>query len=171
CLLLALMAFQVLPINNTGLLLLLLGIGLLTAEALIPGYGVLGVGGLVSFVLGSLFLIDTSQTDLAVNRAAIAGVTVGLVIGMAGLGWALAQRRKPALTGREGLVGEVGEIRQPVKPGAAGWIFIHGEMWRATSDQPLDIGSAARVKAVKGMELEVQGLAQGATSRLPVTKE
>ncbi len=166
CLLLALMAFQVLPINNTGLLLLLLGIGLLTAEALIPGYGVLGVGGLVSFVLGSLFLIDTSQTDLAVNRAAIAGVTVGLVIGMAGLGWALAQRRKPALTGREGLVGEVGEIRQPVKPGAAGWIFIHGEMWRATSDQALDIGSAARVKAVKGMELEVQGLAQGATSRV-----
>lgn len=165
CLLLALMAFQVLPINNTGLLLLLLGIGLLTAEALIPGYGVLGVGGLVSFVLGSLFLIDTSQTNLAVNRGAIAGVTVGLVIGMAGLGWALAQRRRPAVTGREGLVGEVGEIRQPVKPGAAGWIFIHGEMWRATSDQALDIGSAARVRAVKGMELEVQGLAQSATSR------
>jgi membrane-bound serine protease (ClpP class) len=165
CLLLALMAFQILPINNTGLLLLLLGIGLLTTEALVPGYGVLGVGGLISFVLGSLFLIDTSQTNLAVNRAAIAGVTVGLVIGMAGLGWALAQRRKPAITGREGLVGEVGEIRQPVKPGAAGWIFIHGEMWRATSDQALDIGSAARVKAVKGMELEVQGLAQAATSR------
>jgi membrane-bound serine protease (ClpP class) len=159
------MAFQILPINNTGLLLLLLGIGLLTAEALIPGYGVLGVGGLVSFVLGSLFLIDTSQTNLGVSRAAIAGVTVGLVIGMAGLGWALAQRRKPAMTGREGLVGEVGEIRQPVKPGAAGWIFIHGEMWRATSDQALDIGSAARVKAVKGMELEVQALAQSATSR------
>jgi membrane-bound serine protease (ClpP class) len=113
----------------------------------------------ISFVLGSLFLIDTSQTNLVVSRGAIAGVTIGLVIGMAGLAWALAQRRKPALTGREGLVGEVGEIRQAVKPGTAGWIFIHGETWRATSEQPLDIGAPARVKAVRGMELEVQGLA------------
>lgn len=159
CLLLALMAFQILPINNTGLLLLVLGIGLLTFEALVPGYGILGVGGLIAFVLGSLLLIDTSQTNLVVSRSAIAGVTVALAIGMAGLAWAIAQRRKPALTGREGLVGEVGEIRQAVRPGAAGWIFIHGEMWRATSDQPLDIGAPARVKAVRGMELEVQGVA------------
>jgi membrane-bound serine protease (ClpP class) len=164
CLLLALMAFQILPIDNTGFLLLLLGIGLLTTEALIPGYGILGVGGLIAFVLGSLLLIDTSQSNLVVSRSAIAGVTVGLVIGMAGLGWALAQRRKPAVTGREGLVGEVGEIRQAVQPGAAGWIFVHGEMWRATSDQPLDIGAAARVKAVRGMELEVQGVAPPSSS-------
>ncbi len=159
CLLLALMAFQVLPIDNTGFLLLVLGIGLLTAEALVPGYGILGIGGLIAFVLGSLFLIDTSRSNLVVSRSAIAGVTVALVIGMAGLAWALAQRRKPALTGREGLVGELGEIRQPVRPGTAGWIFVHGEMWRATSDQPLDIGAPARVKAVRGMELEVQGVA------------
>jgi membrane-bound serine protease (ClpP class) len=160
CLLLALMSFQILPINNTGLLLLLVGIGLLTAEVFTPSHGVLGLGGVISFVLGSLFLVDTSQTNLVVSRGAIASVTIGLVIGMAGLAWAMAQRRKPALTGREGLVGEVGEIRQPVKPGAAGWIFIHGEMWRATSDQPLDIGAPARVKAIRGMELEVQGLAE-----------
>jgi membrane-bound serine protease (ClpP class) len=164
CLLLALMAFQVLPINNTGLLLLLLGIGLLTAEVMTPSHGILGVGGVIAFVLGSLFLIDTSQTNLVVSRGAIAGVTIGLVIGMAGLAWALAERRKPAVTGREGLIGEIGEIRQPVKPGATGWILIHGEMWRAASDQPLDIGAAARVKAVKGMELEVQGLRQPSTS-------
>jgi len=159
CLLLALMAFQVLPIDNTGFLLLVLGIGLLTAEVLVPGYGILGIGGLVAFVLGSLFLIDTSQSNLVVSRSAIAGVTVALVIGMAGLAWALAQRRKPALTGREGLIGEVGEIRQAVRPGTAGWIFVHGEMWRATSDQPLDIGAPARVKAVRGMELEVEVVA------------
>ncbi len=161
CLLLALMSFQVLPINNAGLLLLLLGIGLLTAEVLTPSHGILGLGGVIAFVLGSLFLIDTSQTNLVINRGAIAGVTVALVAGMAGLAWLLAERRRPALTGREGLVGEVGEIRQAVAPGAAGWIFIHGEMWRATSEQRLEVGAAARVKAVKGMELEVQGLTQG----------
>jgi membrane-bound serine protease (ClpP class) len=160
CLLLALMSFQILPINNTGLLLLLLGIGLLTAEAIVPGYGILGISGLVAFILGSLFLIDTSQTNLVISRGAITGVTIVLALGMIGLAWALAQRRRPAMTGSEGLVGEVGEIRQAVKPGAAGWIFIHGESWRATSDQPLDIGVRARVKAVKGMELEVQGLPQ-----------
>jgi membrane-bound serine protease (ClpP class) len=164
CLLLALMSFQILPINNTGLLLLLLGVGLLTAEAMTPSHGILGFGGVVSFVLGSLFLIDTSQTNLVVSRAAIAGVTVGLVVGMAGLAWALAHRRRPAVTGREGLIGEVGEIRQAVRPGTAGWIFIHGEMWRAISDQPLDIGASARVKAVRGMELEVQGLANSSRS-------
>jgi membrane-bound serine protease (ClpP class) len=158
CLLLALMAFQILPINNTGLLLLLLGVGLLTAEAFAPGYGVLGIGGLVSFILGSLFLIDTSQTNLVVSRAAIAGVTIALTLGMIGFAWVLAQRRRPATTGSEGLVGQIGEIRQPIRPGVAGWIFIHGEIWRATSDQPLDIGVRARVKAVKGMELEVQGV-------------
>ena len=146
------------------MLLLLLGIGLLTTEALVPGYGVLGIGGLVAFILGSLFLIDTSQTNLVVSRSAIAGVSVGLIIGMAGLAWAMAQRRKPAMTGREGLVGEVGEIRQAVRPGATGWIFIHGEMWRAASDQPLDIGTQARVKAVTGMELKVEGLAQRSSS-------
>jgi membrane-bound serine protease (ClpP class) len=160
CLLLALMSFQVLPINNTGLLLLLLGVGLLTGEVLNPSHGILGLGGVISFVLGSLFLIDTSQTNQVISRAAIAGVTVGLVIGMAGFAWALAERRKPAVTGREGLIGEIGEIRQAVTPGAAGWIFIHGEMWRARSDEALEVGATARVTAVKGMELRVQGLAQ-----------
>jgi membrane-bound serine protease (ClpP class) len=168
CLLLALMSFQILPINNTGLLLLLLGVGLLTAEAITPSHGILGIGGVVSFVLGSLFLIDTSQTNLVISRGAIAGVTIALILGMAGLAWAVAERRRPALTGREGLIGEVGEIRQPVKPGSAGWIFIHGEMWRATSDQALEIGATARVKAVKGMELEVQGLPQQ-SSRVSVS--
>ena len=163
CLLLALMSFQILPINNTGLLLLLVGIGLLTAEVYTPSHGVLALGGVISFVLGSLFLIDTSQTNLVVSRGAIAGVTIGLVVGMVGLGWALAQRHKPALTGREGLLGEVGEVRQAIRPGAAGWIFIHGEMWRATSEQPLDIGAPARVKAVRGMELEVQALVESSS--------
>jgi membrane-bound serine protease (ClpP class) len=163
CLLLALMSFQILPINNTGLLLLLVGIGLLTAEVYTPSHGVLALGGVISFVLGSLFLIDTSQTNLVVSRGAIAGVTIGLVVGMVGLGWALAQRHKPALTGREGLLGEVGEVRKAIRPGAAGWIFIHGEMWRATSDQPLDIGAPARVKAVRGMELEVQALVESSS--------
>ncbi len=160
CLLLALMSFQVLPINNTGLLLLLLGIGLLTAEVFTPSHGILGVGGVVAFVLGSLFLINTSQTNIVISRGAIAGVTVALVLGMLGLAWAIAERRKPALTGREALIGAVGEIRHPIKPGSAGWIFIHGEMWRARSDQPLEIGAAARVTAVKGMELEVQPMPQ-----------
>jgi membrane-bound serine protease (ClpP class) len=163
CLLLALMSFQILPINNTGLLLLLVGIGLLTAEVFNPSHGVLGIGGVISFVLGSLLLIDTSRSNLVISRAAIAGVTVALILGMMALAWALAERRKPALTGREGLIGEVGEIRHPINPGSTGWIFVHGEMWRARSDQPLEIGAAARVMAVKGMELEVQGVPQQAS--------
>ena len=73
-----------------------------------------------------------------------------------GIGTSWARAPQPAMTGAEGMVGEVGEVRQAIAPGTAGWIFIHGEMWRAVSDQPLTSGARARVKAINGLELQVQ---------------
>ncbi|MGD0074283.1 MAG: nodulation protein NfeD [Candidatus Binataceae bacterium] len=160
CLLLALASFEVLPINLSGLLLILLGAGLLMAEAFLPGYGVAGVGGLIAFVLGSLFLINSSETNLYVSRKLIAGAAIALAAIFVGIGTLIVRRRYgPVMTGREGLIGEVGEVRQDIAPGAAGRIFIHGENWRAVSDEPVKAGERVRVERVEGMEVKVRRMA------------
>ena len=157
CLLLALASFQVLPVNLTGLLLIFLGVGLLIAEAFVTSYGILGVGGVLALVIGSLFLIDTSKTDLAVSHDIIYGAAAALTLIILGVGYIVTRERgRPAKTGPEGLVGEVGEVREAIAPGAPGKVFVHGEIWRAISTEPLDAGAQARVKSIKGLELEVQ---------------
>ncbi len=157
CLLLALASFQVLPVNLTGLLLIFLGVGLLISEAFVTSYGILGFGGVVSFVIGSIFLIDTSKTDLAVDRDIIYGVAAALTMIILGIGFVVARARgRRPRTGAEGIVGEVGEVREAIAPGAPGKMFVHGEIWRAVSTEPLSAGARARVKAIRGLELEVQ---------------
>jgi membrane-bound serine protease (ClpP class) len=159
CLLLALASFEVLPINLAGLLLIFLGIGLLAAEAFVSSYGILGVGGVISFVLGSLFLIDTSKTNLEVNRGMIAGAAVALSAIIIGLGYVVArERRRRAVTGPEGLIGEVGEVREAIIPGTPGKVFVHGEIWRASSLDPIATGARAEITAIRGLELEVRRL-------------
>ena len=69
------------------------------------------------------------------------------------------ERRRRATTGAEGIVGEVGEVREAIAPGAPGKVFVHGEIWRAVSDDALHPGARARVKSVNGLELQVQKLA------------
>jgi membrane-bound serine protease (ClpP class) len=158
CLLLALASFEILPINLAGLLLLMLGIGLLIAEAFVTSYGVLGVGGVIAFVVGSLFLIDNAETNLEVNRGMIAGAAIAMSAIILGLGWIVVrERHRRPVTGREGMVGEIGEVREAIAPGAPGRVFVHGEHWRAASDQPLGVGARARVVAVRGLEIEVRG--------------
>ncbi|HUO06133.1 MAG TPA: nodulation protein NfeD [Candidatus Binataceae bacterium] len=159
CLLLALASFEVLPIDLTGLLLIFLGVGMLVAEAFVTSYGVLGLGGVTAFVIGSLLLIDTSKTDLAINRHIIYGAAGGLSAIVLGVGFIVARDRgKRAKTGPEGLVGEIGEIREAIASGKPGKIFVHGEIWRATSTDALAPGAHARVVAVAGLELQVQAV-------------
>ncbi|MGH8009773.1 MAG: NfeD family protein, partial [Candidatus Binatia bacterium] len=111
CLLLALAAFQVLPINYTGLLLILLGVGFLVAELFLPSFGILGIGGIVSFVLGSLFLFDTPDAELLVDRSIILTAALSVSAFMLFIG-TLAVRtwRRQPVSGQEGLIGEEGEV-------------------------------------------------------------
>src|SRR5207245_5258158 len=156
CLLLALTSFEVIPINVAGLLLILFGAGLLISELFVTSYGVFGIGGLIAFVLGSLFLVDTSQTNLAVNRMTIAGAGVAFSIVVLGLGYVVMRaKHRPAMTGREGLIGEIGEVREAIQPGVAGRVLVHGELWRAVSDISLAAGTTVRVRAVHGLEISV----------------
>jgi membrane-bound serine protease (ClpP class) len=157
CLLLALASFEVLPVNLTGLLLIFLGVALLIAEAFVTSYGILGLGGVVSFLIGSLLFIDTSRTNLAVNRGIIYGVAAGSSLIIIGIGYIVARdRRSRPKTGAEGLVGEVGEVREAIAPGAPGKVFVHGETWRAISGESLPPGARAKVMAVHGLEIVVE---------------
>ncbi|MGH7918182.1 MAG: NfeD family protein, partial [Candidatus Binataceae bacterium] len=156
CLLLALTSFQVLPINLSGVLLVLLGIAMLIAELFVASYGILAMGGLAAFVLGSLFLIDSAGTNLEISRGIIAGATIGMSVLILGLGYLAFERRGRATTGSEGLIGKIGEVREPIAPGAPGRVFVHGENWRAVSGETLDPGTRARVVAVKGLQIEVR---------------
>ncbi len=155
CLLLALTAFQVLPINSTGVLLLLLGIGLLIAELFVPSFGILGVGGMISFVLGSLFLFDAPAEELAVDRSLIvtAALCVSSFMLFVGLLAVRTWRQRPA-SGQEGLVGEIGEVRERLAP--RGRVWVHGEYWTAESEEELEVGQKVRVVSMQHMVLRVQ---------------
>jgi membrane-bound serine protease (ClpP class) len=156
CLLIALASFQLIPINLAGLLLIVLGMGMLLAELFVTSYGVLGIGGVIAFVIGSLFLVDTSQTNVTVSHGIIAGAAVGFSAIVLGIGYlAIRGRRERASTGGEGMIGMVGEVREAITPGVPGQLFVRGEIWRAVSDQTIAAGARARIMAVRGLEVTV----------------
>jgi len=156
CLLLALAAFQVLPINSTGVLLLLFAAGLMVGEAYVPSFGILGVGGIVAFVLGSLLLFDTPDSTIAVDRGIIAAAAFTVGSFMLVVGYLVVHgQRRPAATGAEALVGTIGVVREQRDRG--GRIFVHGEHWDVLSDQPLEVGEPVEVIAVEpGLRLRVR---------------
>lgn len=160
CLLLALYAMHLLPVNMTGLLLIILALGFFVLEAKFPTHGVLGVGGVVAMVLGALMLIHSPLTGAGVSLSTALGVAIPFAIIVVFLMRLVlrSHRWKPA-TGKEELVGEVGEVTEAVTPaGGTGMVFVHGELWRAATSDGLEIpkGARVRVKKVKGLTLEVE---------------
>ena len=155
CLLLALTAFQLLPINYAGVALLLLGLGLLVTELFLPTFGVLGVGGIVAFVLGSLFLFDSPEQGILVDRSVIVSVALcaGLLMFALTMLAARTWRQKP-VSGTEGLVGAIGEVRVRIAP--RGKVWIHGEYWNAESEEELEVGQKVQVIALQGLMMKVR---------------
>lgn len=157
-LLLGFAALQVLPINYSGLGLLALGIALLIAEIFLPSFGVLGIGGMVAFVLGSLFLFDGSASDLVLQPAIVysAAATFGIFTLAVGFLVVRTQRRRVTL-GSEGLIGEVAEVRQRIAGGhRRGKVLVHGEIWNAVAEQPVDVQERVEVIRIEGLELHVR---------------
>ncbi|HUF42572.1 MAG TPA: nodulation protein NfeD [Verrucomicrobiae bacterium] len=154
CLILALTAFQVLPINYAGLGLIILGIALLVAEAFAPSFGVLGIGGILALALGSFFLFD-AETDLMVDRTIIFTAVGTLGTFMLAVSYLVvrSQQSKPTM-GMEGLIGEIGEVKS--KLGPAGKIFVHGEYWNARAEGEIDVGEKVQVIGYDGMALRVR---------------
>lgn len=154
-LILALFAFQVLPINYAGVALILLGLLFLLGELLVPSFGILGIGGIAAFVIGSVILFDSDAGGLDISLwliASVALVTAAFFLGVVGM--ALKARTRPVVTGSEQLVGGVGEALADFE--GAGRIHIHGENWSALSKVPIKRGQKVRVVGIEGLTLNVE---------------
>ena len=154
CLLLALFAFQILPINYAGLALILLGVALMTAEAFEPSFGILGLGGIVAFIAGSVILIDTDVPGYGINIGLIAGFTVSTAaFFILALGLVFKARRNPVVSGMEEMIGAECEVLEPFDE--QGLVRVHSEIWAARSNIPMKKGGKARVQAIHGLVLDI----------------
>ncbi|SFU44076.1 NfeD family protein [Halomonas korlensis] len=155
CLLLALFAFQLLPINYAGLALILVGLGLIVGEALMPSFGILGIGGIVAFVIGSVILMDAENLRISLPMiGGIALLSAGLML------WVVTRfiglRRQPAKTGQDDMVGSEATAAEAFEE--QGHVRLLGERWNARSSEPLRKGQVVRVTAVDGLTLVVEPL-------------
>jgi len=157
CLLLALFSLQLLPINYAGVALILLGLAFMVAEAFVPSFGVLGLGGVAAFVTGSVILIDTEVPGFGIPLALIGtlGVISALLV-FAIVSMALKARRQPVVTGDGELIGTLTRITgvEADSPGN-GWVQLHGEHWQVRGTAPLQVGQQVRVVARHGLQLDV----------------
>ena len=154
CLILAFFAFQSLPINYAGVLLMILALILFLLEIKIPSHGALTIGGIISMLLGSLLLIDSPFPYMRVSLSLILVIVISTAlffIFAVGMGLK-AQRRKPT-TGEVGLIGQIAVARSPLD--LEGTVFVEGELWKAISDQPVQTGEKVRILAVEHLTLKV----------------
>jgi membrane-bound serine protease (ClpP class) len=155
-LLLAFFAFQVLPVNSIGLLLIVFGLGLLILELKVPSFGALGIGGTISLLVGSV-MVTNDIPGVRVGYGVIVPVVLSFAAIILFLGrLALAAQRTTPVTGAEGLVGERGTALTAIDPAQPGQVRVHGEIWRAVSTVPLAAGRTVRVTAVEGLTLLVE---------------
>jgi len=154
-LLLALFAFQVLPVNYAGLGLIVLGLIFMIAEAWMPGFGVLGIGGIVAFVIGSVILMDTDNPSFQISYILISTLALASVTLFA---WVIHQltrlRETPATTGKEQMLGEIGECIS-IDGGVLN-IYVRSETWSAHSAVPIVLGQKVKVIAMEGLRLSVE---------------
>ena len=156
---LLLVATSVLPLSVIGVGLVILGFVLLLMELYVTSFGLLAIGGVISFVIGAILLFDPSESDLRVPRGIIVGASLGmstiaLLIGLAMRGTSDA----PQLAGAEGLIGVKGVVDQTIVPGRDGRIYVNGEYWLATADEKLDAGTSIEVARTKGLVAHVTKL-------------
>jgi membrane-bound serine protease (ClpP class) len=161
-LLLAAFAFEILPVTAVGILLLLVGFGLLVAEAFTPSFGALGTGGVVAILFGALMLFEEQPLPtpaLEVSLSVILPITIFFAVLVVVMGRKVmeAQRRVP-VTGQEGLLGRVGTARTAID--GNGKIFIHGEYWDARAKERIAEGAKVRVVGVDGLTLDVEPVAK-----------
>jgi len=154
CLLMALYAFQMLPVNYAGLGLIVLGIILMIAEVMAPSFGALGFGGIIAIVVGSIILMDTDVPGFGVSRSLIGAIaTVGSMGLMAIILIAVRARQRPVVSGREELVGAAGVALENFT--GEGHVFVHSERWNAVSEAPVREKQAVVVTGLDGLRLKV----------------
>lgn len=162
--LLALLAFQQLPVTLIGIALIILAVSLFVLEAKFPTHGILGVGGTVAMILGAIMLIQSPWTGMGVRFSTALAVAIPFAVIAAILTRAVMRsRRWKRATGREELLGEQGEVIETVGTAPAlGMVRVHGELWRAAAVNGASIpkGARVRVKSIHGLTLDVEPATQ-----------
>ncbi|WP_355660512.1 NfeD family protein [Halomonas salifodinae] len=155
CLLLALFAFQVLPVNYAGLALILVGLGLIVGEAFMPSFGILGIGGVVAFVIGSVILMDAEHLSISLPMiGSVAALAALLML------WVMTRfmglRRAPVRTGQEEMLHVQATALEDFE--GEGHVRLRGERWRAISTEPVRRGQVLKVVRIEGLTVEVAPL-------------
>lgn len=159
CVLLSILGFSFLPINYVGVLLILLAIGLFIAEVKVQGFGILGFGGVVSMVIGTLILINAPDPAVRIGLATAIGVSLPFaVIFLILLVALLKSMSQKVVTGDKGMVGLVGVADSDVHKG--GRVRVRGEYWAARSDAPIKAGSTVRVVGIENLTLKVEAFSE-----------
>jgi membrane-bound serine protease (ClpP class) len=156
-LVIALYALAFIPINYAGAALVIVGIGLMVAEVHIGAFGALGVGGIAAFVIGALMMFPARTSGFALSGAVVVGAAIAsaaVIVLM--LGALMHSRKKPVVTGSEALIGAKGET--VFWEGDEGRVRVHGEIWRARADAPLQAGASVKVIRRDGLVLLVQSV-------------
>ena len=157
CLLLAFFALQVLPVSYAGVLLILLGFLLLILEVKVTTHGGLAIGGIVSLFIGSMLLIDSPLPELQIGLRVILTVVLSLsaiLLTLVTLG--IRAQRQPAVTGESGMLQSFGSAITSIEPGGMGRVATRGEIWTATSDEPIQAGDRVAITGIKGLLLTVR---------------
>jgi len=157
CIILAFFSLQLLPTNYTGLALIFLAIILFIAEAKVPGFGLLTLGGIVCMILGSLILFESPYKIMRVSlmlvissSLATAGITIFLV------GAVVKAHKRRIISGKEGLIGEIGQAKTDIGVDKEGKVFVHGETWNAIAHEEIKTGEKIKVVKVEEMSLIVE---------------
>jgi len=155
CLVLSFYALHTLPINYAGLILIIIGIALFIAEAFITSHGVLGIGGTISMLLGSVMLIDSASPVLQISWAVILpAVILSAILFIITVTIAVRVYREKPTTGKEAMIGMQALAKTDIH--ADGQVFMRGEYWTAWSDEPIAIGENVEVVAVEGLKVKVR---------------
>jgi membrane-bound serine protease (ClpP class) len=155
CLILAFFSMSILPVNAAGLALIALALVFFLAEIKVVSHGILGLGGVIALVIGSLMLFKTPDAALRVSLWLIASLTAFTVLVMGLLLFLTVKtQRLPVRTGAEGLLHELGTARTPLNP--RGKVAIHGELWDAVADEAVAAGETVEVLGVRNLTLAVR---------------
>jgi len=159
CLLLAAYALQVLPVNYVGLALILVGLALITAEAFVPSFGALGIGGIAAIIFGSIMMFDSGIPGFGISITFVLGM--GLVAGLLLL-WLLSYlvkaRRQGAVSGRDRIIGGHGVAMESFT--GTGKVWLEGEAWSATSKQTVEKDQTVLVLDLDGLVLRVEPVSE-----------
>ncbi len=157
CIIVALLGMQALPINYAGLALIILAIILFLLEIKVTSYGMLTIGGIIALILGGLMLIDSPEPTLQVSKSIIITVSLCVAVFLVfAVGFVVKSRRKQVETGFEGLVGQIGKVKEAID--GDGMVFVAGALWHAIAEEKIQVGEKVRILSGEHTTLKVAKL-------------